>query len=296
MNKGKKIGVVLTIAVLVAALGTLVFLGVTKSFVRIEAGEVGVVYNLNGGVKEPVLTQGFQIISPFENVTKYNTSQEQLLLTDTKPADVDEDDFEDHHIDGVAKGGGAIKVNLQVNYKFDEDRVVDIYKQFKGKSGEYIVEHYMANKIISETKGIIANYSIEELYPVSDDINKEIKEKLDEELSKTYGIRIVEANIVKTTPSEEVMKKIDAKVQAKQEKEKAELDKQTAIAQADTNKSKAEGEANVAITKAKGQAESNRIISESITDKLIQMKEMEARAKHGWITVQGADSVVVKDK
>lgn len=46
------------------------------------------------------------------------------------------------------------------------------------------------------------------------------------------------------------------------------------------------------IAKAKGEAEANKLISESITDKLVKMKEAEARMKHGWVTVQGVDAVV----
>ena len=88
--------------------------------------------------------------------------------------------------------------------------------------------------------------------------------------------------------------KVQAKEQAKQDAEKAELDKQTAIAQAETDKVKAESAAAVAIEKAKGQAESNRLVSESLTPELIQMKEAEARLKHGWVTVQGADAVVTE--
>lgn len=264
----------------------------TGSFVRIDAGEVGVVYSVNGGVKDQTLQQGFHIISPFENVNLFNVSQEQLLLTSDKPSDVSEEDFEDHHIDGVAKGGGAIKINLQIGYRFDETKVVQLFQQFKGKSGEYIVEHYLSNKIIATTKEVVSQYGVEELYPVTPELNDKLREALNKELNETYGISIVEANIVKTTPSEEVMKKIDSKVQAQQEKEKAELDKATAEAQAETNKVKAEGEANVKIEQARGQAESNRLVSESITEELIRMKEAEARLQHGWVTVQGADAVV----
>lgn len=274
---------------------TLLTFLLTGSFIRIEAGEVGVVYSINGGVKDEVLQQGFHIISPLENVNRFNVSQEQLLLTSDKPSDVDGDDFEDHHIDGVAKGGGAIKINLQIGYRFDETKVVQLFGQFKGKSGEYIVEHYLSNKIIATTKEIVSQYGVEELYPVTPEINDQLRDALNKELNETYGIAIVEANIVRTTPSEEVMKKIDAKVQAQQEKEKAELDKATAQAQAETNKVKAEGEAAVKIEQARGQAEANRLVSESITDELIRMKEAEARLEHGWITVQGAD-VVVADK
>lgn len=285
------------IAIVGGTVGTVVVAGlvtllVTGSFVRIDAGEIGVVYSINGGVKDKTLSQGFHLISPMENVNKFNVSQEQLLLTSDKPSGVSESDFEDHHIDGVAKGGGAIKINLQIGYMFDETKVVQLFSQFKGKSGEYIVEHYLSNKIIACTKEIVSQYSVEELYPITPEINDKLKDALNKELNDTYGITIVEANIVKTTPSEEVMSKIDAKVQAQQEKEKAELDKETAIAQADTNKAKAEGEAAVKIEEARGESEANRLVSESITENLIKMKEAEARLQHGWVTVQGAEAVV----
>lgn len=89
-----------------------------------------------------------------------------------------------------------------------------------------------------------------------------------------------------------MQEKVKAKEQAKQDAEKAELDKQTAIAQGEANKAKAEAEAAVTITNAEAEAKANKIISDSITDNLIRMTEAEARKKHGWITVQGADTVI----
>lgn len=38
----------------------------------------------------------------------------------------------------------------------------------------------------------------------------------------------------------------------------------------------------------------DKVVSESITPELIQMKEAEARLKHGWVTVKGADTVVTQ--
>lgn len=102
------------------------------------------------------------------------------------------------------------------------------------------------------------------------------------------------ALIIDVQLDDALKEKVQAKEQAKQDAEKAELDKQTAIAQAETDKVKAESAAAVAIEKAKGQAESNRLVSESLTPELIQMKEAEARLKHGWVTVQGADAVVTE--
>lgn len=44
------------------------------------------------------------------------------------------------------------------------------------------------------------------------------------------------------------------------------------------------------------EAEANREKSQSITDELIKMTEAEARKKHGWIAVQGADSVIADSR
>lgn len=47
------------------------------------------------------------------------------------------------------------------------------------------------------------------------------------------------------------------------------------------------------VTKAEAEAKANKLKSESLTPELIQMTEAEARLKHGWVTVQGADATVV---
>ena len=54
----------------------------------------------------------------------------------------------------------------------------------------------------------------------------------------------------------------------------------------------AQNAAEIEKTKAEAEASANRTVAASITDGLIRMKEAEAREKHGWITVQGADTVV----
>ena len=79
------------------------------------------------------------------------------------------------------------------------------------------------------------------------------------------------------------MAKVQAKEQAKQDAEKAELDKQTAIAQGEANKAKAEADAEVKRIQAQAEADQTRIaaqaeadannaINNSITENLIRMK------------------------
>ncbi len=57
-------------------------------------------------------------------------------------------------------------------------------------------------------------------------------------------------------------------------------------------KGKAEAEAEKTRIAAQAEADANAMINSSITENLIRMKEAEARLKHGWVTVQGAQAVV----
>lgn len=76
-------------------------------------------------------------------------------------------------------------------------------------------------------------------------------------------------------------------------KQQAQVEQETAKVQAETALIKAQNEADIKLTEAKAEAEANQLKSSSLTPELIQMTEAEARLKHGWVTVQGADTTVV---
>lgn len=65
---------------------------------------------------------------------------------------------------------------------------------------------------------------------------------------------------------------------------------------ADVAIAKAKGEAQSAKVKAEGQAKANKELNNSLTDRILKDKELDARLKHGWITIQGANAVVTTDK
>lgn len=101
------------------------------------------------------------------------------------------------------------------------------------------------------------------------------------------------------------MKVSDGKIVeiTEQDAEIAELDRQTAIAQAETDKVRAETKAAIEIIEAEAdaqriiieaeaEAKANQVIAQSITPELIEMKEAEARMEHGWVTVKGSGTVV----
>lgn len=258
----------------------------------VPVGYVGVVYSARG-VEEQTLSQGWHFLSPLKHVSKFPISQQQIVFSDD-PSDYNEKKHDDWHIDAPANGG-MVGINMTVNYNFLPDRVVELYSRFNGMDGETLVESRIQNSIIAYTKEVTPQYTVMDIYSErKSDVNRAITAYLNEKLMDEYGINVSSALIIDVELDDALTEKIRAKEQAKQDAEIAELNRQTALAQAETDKVTAQAAADVAIIEATAEAESNRIISESITPELIQMKEAEARLKHGWITVQGAGTVVTE--
>ena len=261
------------------------------SLEHVGQGEVGVVYTMKDGVQEETLSPGFHFVGPTAKVKNYPVAQQQLVLSNN-PADYNKDEHADCHVDAPADGG-MVKLNMTINYNFIPDRVTDLYEKFNGMDGDQIMNNMVQNSAIAYIKEVTPTFTVMDIYSDKrSEVSKAITEYLNKKLTDEYGINISSALIIDVQLDEGLQEKVKAKEQAKQDAEKAELDKQTAIAQGEADKAKAEAAAAVTITNAEAQAKANQILSASITDELIRMKEAEARLKHGWITVQGADTVV----
>lgn len=287
----KKIGIIVAVIIIALIGGTITI----KSLERVGQGEVGVVYSMKGGVRDETLKPGWHFISPFDKMSTYPVSQQQLILSNNA-ADFNEEELkQDTHVDAPADGG-MVKLNMSVNYNFIPDRVTSLYERFNGMDGDQIVESKIKNSILAYIKEVTPQFSVMDIYSDKrSEVGNAITEYLNSKLNEEYGIEISSALIIDVQLDEELQAKVQQKEQAKQDAEKAELDKQTAIAQGEAKKAEAEANAQVTITNAQAEAESNRLKSESITDELIKMIEAEARLKHGWVTVQGADAVVTEE-
>ena len=265
-----------------------------SSMERIEAGEVGVVYSMKGGVQDEILQQGFHFINPFHKVNEFPISQQQLVLSNN-PADYNKEEHPDWHVDAPADGG-MVKMNLTINYNFMPEKVTSLYERFRGMDGDTLVENMVQNSIIAYIKEVTPKFSVMDIYSYKrSEVGQAITTYLNSKLNKEYGINIASALIIDVQLDETLQKKIQAKEQAKQDAEKAELDKATAIAQAETEKVKAQTAADVMIINAEAEAEAYKIKSAAITDNLLKKWELDARLKHGWIEVQGANTVVTSN-
>ena len=278
-------------------------IGAMNFIERVPVGYVGVVYSA-AGVEDQTLSQGWHILSPLKKVSRFPISQQQIVFSDD-PADYNDKKHDDWSIDAPADGG-TVKINLTVNYNFMPDRVVDLYSRFNGMDGESLVESRIQNSIIAYVKEVTPRFSVMDIYSDKKaEVNQAITDYLNEKLSSEYGINVVSALVIDVELDDTLLQKVQAKEQAKQDAEIAELEKQTAMAQAETDKVKAQAAADVDLIQAQADADAakiaadaeaaaNQSIAQSITPELIQYLEAQARMEHGWVTVQGADTVVTK--
>lgn len=298
--KGKIIlGAVIAVAIIGGAY-------VATSMEKVGQGETGVVYTVANGVSEHTLSPGWHFVGPFATVKNYPISQQQLVLSNNAADFNTEKLKQDTHVDAPANGG-MVKMNMTINYNFIPERVTELYEKFNGMDGEQIVESKVKNSILAYIKEITPQFSVMDIY--SDkraEVSNAITAYLNEKLNDEYGINISSALIIDVQLDETLMAKVQAKEQAKQDAEKAELDKQTAMAQGEADKAKAEADAEVKRIQAEAEAEqtriaaeaeadANKMLNDSITENLIKMKEAEARLEHGWVTVQGGSTAVVTE-
>lgn len=282
---------------LIGGIGFLIILIIVSIFglnciERIPNGYNGVQYSMNGGVKDEVLSQGWHLVSPMVKVKEFTISNEQLILSkDERDGSETDESFNVSTADDA-----SISVSFQMTYKFNQETLVDTYKKFRGMSGEDIVNHRVKTVLKSKISEVTTDYSMMDIYSGNrSEINNKITEYLAKEFKNSYGIDVIDASIIDVHPDTQLQETIDNRVKALQKKQQAQAEQETAKVEAETALIKAQNEADIILAKAKAEADANREIAASITDNLIKMKEMEARMEHGWITIQGSDSIVVKE-
>lgn len=286
-RKAKVAGEIFTGVALLIAL-----IVVINCMVKIPVGYAGVIYSMNGGVKNNTLSPGYHITKPTEHVKCFTTSNEQLLLTkDEREGSEGDDSFKVSTSDDA-----SIAISFQMSYKFNEAQLVDTYKKFRGMDGESIVNNRVKSVLKSKVSEITTNYSMMDIYSGNrSEINSKLTDYLDSRFIKEYGINVLDASIIDVHPDDQLKEAINNRVTALQKKQQAQAEQETAKVEAETALIKAENAAAIKIKEAEAEAESNRLKAASITEELINMKEAEARLKHGWVTVQSGGTVAVTE-
>ena len=265
----------------ILVIGLALIVGVVGAFLstyRINPGYAGVVYNMDGGIAQEVLGQGFHMVAPWKKVVEYPVSTETVYYT--KNADGDDDDRKsdgrkDSSINVNTKDGKQVNVSVTYSYHMDPENLSAVFVKFRGQPIEAIEAGYVKNEMYQAMNEVTSQYSLMDL--VGDkrpEINEKILSKFRDSLSE-FGIVIETFNLSDVVPDEATKDAIQKVVNAQNVLEQAKIEKQTAEVEAEKARVKAKGKADAAIIEADGQAQANAKLQQSLNDQILKQRAIE---------------------
>jgi regulator of protease activity HflC (stomatin/prohibitin superfamily) len=263
-----------------------VIIGLFTFTERVPEGQVSVVYSPSGGATE-VLNPGWHMIGLFEKTQEYPT---RIAIVKT-------------NVSVTTTDGKKITMPARYEMKVDKAKVLEIFKELGSQDIEQIQEGYLYQKLFKASRSTISQYSVLEIFGTkTTEASSKVTEAM-RESSAALGFIITDVTLGNPKVDKATQAAIDQRVKAAQVLEQLILDKQIATETAKKQKieatgvadaqiEKARGEAESVLVKSKAQAEANKLMNVSLTENVLKKMELDARQKHGWVTIQGATPLV----
>ncbi len=224
---------------------------VSKSAVTIRSGEAGVLYKTFGGgvvTDQPPMGEGFHIVAPWNDVFVYEVRQQEL--------------FEKMKV--LSSNGLEIQIDASAWYQPVRAELGNLHQNL----GEGYLDRVIKPAIRSAARSVVGRYTPEQLYSskrdiIQDEIFDETKKILDRQNVQLNEVLVRDVTLP-TTIKEAIERKL------KQEQESLEYEFRLVTAKKEAEKVTIE---------AQGKADANRILSASLTDKILQDKGIDATLK-----------------
>jgi len=260
--------------------GILVIMGIALAgmlmcITRIGPGYAGVIYNMDGGIEDETLSQGFHVVAPWKHVSEYPISTETVYYTKNSVDGDDKDKKTDRSVNVNTKDGKQVNVSVTYAYHMDVEKLPTVYAKFRGQDIKAIESGYMKNALYEALNNVTSQYSLMEL--VGDkrpEINQKIFETFRDDLSD-YGIVIETFNLSDVVPDEATATAIQNVVNAQNALQQAKIEKQQAEVEAEKARVAAKGKADAALIEAEGQAKANEKLQQSLTSGVLQQRAIE---------------------
>jgi regulator of protease activity HflC (stomatin/prohibitin superfamily) len=226
--------------------------------VQIQPGEVGV-QALFGKVQPGTLSEGLNFINPLVDVRRFDVRTQNYTMS----AVHDEGDRSgDDAIRVLSADGLEVTIDLTVLYRLQADKAPDVLRTIGKDYTDKIVRPITRTKI----RDFAAYYDAVALYSTKRD---EFQLRLSEGISKEFqdrGLVMEQVLIRNITLPESVKQAIEAKINAEQESQKMRfvLDKE-------------KQEADRKRVEAQGISDYQRILTASLSDRLLQYEQIKAQ-------------------
>ena len=218
---------------------------------NIGSGEAGVLFKTLGGgveIEKPPKGEGFKIIAPWNRIIIYNVKQQEVLES----------------MQVLSSNGLEIRVDVSVLYQPLYDQLGLLHQT----KGENYLNSVLLPNIRAVARSVVGRYTPEQLYSTKRDaIQNEIFLETRDNVLPQY-IQLNSVLVRDVTLPNAIKTGIENKLVQEQEALEYEFRLQ-----------KAEQEAERQRIDADGKARANRILSASLTDRILQEKGIEATLK-----------------
>jgi len=224
--------------------GLALILLVTSTITIVKAGHVGVV-DLFGRVSTYTLKSGLQIVNPLARVIQMSVQTQEIK----------------ERMEVPSKEGMTMVIEVSVLYHLDPEKASDVYRTV----GEDFVGVILEPQFRSITRGVTASYEAKALYTSE---REAVAKLIQDDLKLLVGPRGI---VVEATPMRQLT--LPAKITAAIE-DKLSADQESQRMTFVLTKEKQEAERKR--IEAQGVADFQRIVTDGISDKLLQWKGIEA--------------------
>lgn len=249
--------------VLYASGGAVLLLGMLlfRPFAIVNAGERGVVMHF-GKVQDTILDEGLHPVVPIV------TSVKRLSVR------VQKDEIE---APAGTKDLQVITAAVAINWHIEPTLVNKVYQQVGDK--EQIVNSIITPALSEVVKAATAKKNVEEILTKRAELKGEIDTQLRSRLER-YGLKVDDVSLVNIAFSPEFSRAIEAKQVAEQQAKQAEF---VAL--------KATKDAEAEVNRAKGQAEAQKLLRQTLTPELLQKQAIEKWDGQFPVVMGGSGSV-----
>jgi regulator of protease activity HflC (stomatin/prohibitin superfamily) len=231
----------------------LLLLVITKPFVIVRAGEVGVVYSFGSIIGQ--LDEGFHLIAPWHFVTHTNIRVQRAVL---------------ERLQSFSQETQDVFVRASLNFQVSPKAVQNLFRTVGADYYHVLIEPRVAQNFKDET----VKYRSVDIAPNREKIRQTVRAKLEQELSP-YSIHIVDLLLDNVDFSQEFKRSIENKQIATQKalEEEQLVAAEKFKAQQRVETEKGEGEAKLA--RAEKEALANQKLAASLTPLLVQQSMIE---------------------
>ena len=262
-----------------------------KPFVIINSGEVGI--KVTAGEYNPTpLQPGLHFFVPIiQNVIIVDTRVRTINFSRTEDMGVvgkNQGIFRNDAISVMDSRGLTVSIELTVQYQLNWATAPQTIANY-GLSWEQKIINPVVRDVV---RGVVGRYPAEELPVKRNDIANLISTNIETEIGKfaNQPVSLSSVQLREIVLPQNIREQIEKVQVARQEAErkkyeveqaKMEAEKAVTLAkgEADVNRTKAQGAADAISIEAKAQSQANRLISDSLSNRLLDLRQIETQGK-----------------